>query len=59
MGRLPSEPGTEWVDLEGGFDARREFDVSDPENWPEMAAWLHYTLQIYLRVIERALVPQG
>lgn len=58
-GRLPSEPGTEWVDLEGGFDARREFDVSDPENWPEMAAWLHYMLHIYLRVIARAMVPRG
>jgi hypothetical protein len=57
-GRLRSEPATEWVNLEGGFDARREFDVSDPENWPGMAAWLHYMLQIYLRVIESAPVRQ-
>ena len=51
-GRLTDSPGTEWVDVAGGFDARREFDVEDAENWPDMAAWLHYMLQIYLKVIE-------
>ncbi len=56
-GRLSSEPGTEWVDLEGGFDARRQFDVSDPENWPDMATWVHYMLHIYLRVIARTVAP--
>ena len=58
-GRFKFTPGTEWIDAAGGFDARREFDVSDPENWPHMAAWLHYMLQIYLKVIERATVAQG
>ena len=58
-GRFPDGPGTQWVDLEGGFDARREFDVSDPGNWPDMAAWLHYMLQIYLRVIENAAALVG
>lgn len=58
-GRQASSLGTEWMELEGGFDARREFDVSDPESWPHMAAWLHYMLHIYLRVIEKAMVPQG
>ena len=53
-GRFPDGPGTEWVNLDGGFDARREFDVSDSESWPGMAAWLHYMLRIYLRVIERS-----
>ncbi len=57
-GRLSSDPGTEWGGLEGGFDARREFDVSNPENWAHMAAWLHYMLHIYLRVIENSLAPQ-
>ena len=57
-GRLATQPGTEWVDLEGGFDAKREFDISDPDNWPDMAAWLHYMLHIYLRVIEKALAPK-
>ena len=42
----------------GEFDTLREFDVSDPENWQNMAAWLHYMLHIYLRVIENALVAQ-
>ncbi len=55
-GRLHAGPRTEWGELEGGFDARMEFDVSDPESWPDMAAWLHYMLQIYLRVIENSLV---
>ena len=54
-GRLPNGPETEWIDVAGGFDAKREFDISDPDNWPEMAAWLHYMLQIYLRVIEKEL----
>ena len=58
-GRFPDGPGTQWVNLDGGFDARREFDVSDPETWPDMAAWLHYMLQIYLRVIENAAAPVG
>ena len=58
-GRFPDGTGTQWVDLDGGFDARREFDVSDPENWPDMAAWLHYMLQIYLRVIEKSAAPVG
>ena len=53
-GRFPGGPGTEWVKLEGGFDARREFDVSDPDSWPHMADWLHYMLRIYLRVIENS-----
>ena len=51
-------PATEWRNVAGGFDAKREFDVSDPENWPDMAAWLHYMLQIYIRVIENAPVPR-
>ena len=42
----------------GGFHARMEFEVDDPENWPHMAAWLHYMLHIYLKVIENALVAQ-
>ena len=58
-GRIADKPRTEWVDLEGGFDALREFDVSDAENWPDMAAWLHYMLQMYLRVIEKAQVTQS
>ena len=49
-------PATEWINVAGDFDASREFDVSDPENWPHMAAWLHYMLQIYRRVIENTLV---
>ena len=57
-GRLNFQPGTEWNDVAGGFDARREFEAGDPENWPDMAAWLHYMLHIYQRVIENALVPQ-
>ena len=57
-GRFPDGPGTEWANLDGGFDARREFDVSDQEIRPEMASWLHYMLEIYLRVIERTSVPQ-
>ena len=52
-------PGTEWVNATGGFDASREFDVDDPENWPHMAAWLHYMLQIYMKVIDSALAPRG
>ena len=52
-------PGTEWVNATGGFDASREFDVDDPENWPHMAAWLHYMLHIYLKVIDNALVARG
>ena len=51
-----TEPGTEWINATGGFDACREFDVDDPENWQHMAAWLHYMLHIYLRVIEKAQV---
>lgn len=58
-GRLPDGPATEWGHLEGGLDAKREFNVDDRESWPDMAAWLHYTLQIYLRVIERATAPVG
>ena len=58
-GRPHLRPGTEWKDATGGFDARREFDAANPENWPDMAAWLHYMLHIYQRVIENALVPQG
>ena len=58
-GRLNFQPGTEWTDLEGSFDARREFDAADPENWPDMAAWLHYMLHIYLRVIENTLARRG
>ena len=58
-GRLNFKPGTEWVGAAGGFDASREFDVNGPENWPDMAAWLHYMLHIYLRVIENALAPKG
>ena len=57
-GRFPAGTGTEWGELEGGFDARMEFDVSDPETRPDMAAWLHYMLHIYLRVIENSLVPR-
>ena len=57
-GRLQDKPATEWEDLEGGFDARRDFDVSDTENWSDMAAWLHYMLHIYLRVVENSMVPQ-
>ena len=58
-GRFPDGPVTQWVNLDGGFDARREFDVANPESWPDMAAWLHYMLQIYLRVIESAAAPVG
>ena len=54
--RLNFEPGTEW-DEEGEFDASREFDVNDPENWEHMAAWLHYMLHIYLRLIDKAQAP--
>jgi hypothetical protein len=57
-GRFQFTPGTEWIDAAGGFDARREFEVADAENWPHMAAWLHYMLQIYLKVIDGALVAQ-
>ncbi len=62
-GRRNFKPGAEWVEAAGGFDARREFDVNDPENWPHMAVWPHYMLHIYLRVIylrviENALVAQ-
>ena len=56
-GRLNFQPGTEWTGVEGGFDARREFDVSDPENWQYMVEWLHHILHIYLRVIEKAHNP--
>ena len=55
--RLKFKPGTEWDEEEGGLDALREFDVYDPENWQHMAAWLHYMLHIYLRVIEKAHNP--
>ena len=48
-------PITEWENAWGGFDALREFDVSDRENWPDMAAWLHYMLCIYQKVIEKSL----
>ena len=58
-GRLANSPGTEWISAPGGFDASREFEVADPENWPHMAAWLHYMLQIYLRVIEKAMATRG
>ena len=58
-GLLNLSPGTEWLNATGGFDASREFDVDDPENWPHMAAWLHYMLQIYLKVIDGSLVRQG
>lgn len=57
-GRLQGPPGTQW-EMAGEFDALREFDVSDPENWPDMAAWLHYMLHIYLRVIDNALAVRG
>ena len=56
-GRLNFQPGTEWTDLEGSFDAKREFDATDPEIWPDMAAWLHYMLHIYQKVIENSLAP--
>ena len=56
-GRFQFTPGTEWIDATGGFDARREFEAADPENWADMAAWLHYMLQIYRKVINNALVP--
>ena len=58
-GRADFEPGTEWRDLPDGCDARREFETDDPDNWPHMAAWLHYMLHIYLKVIESAPVAQG
>ena len=58
-GHLPAGNGTQWGELDGGLDAKREFDVSDPENWPDMAGWLHYMLQIYLRVVENSPVPRG
>ena len=57
-GRLNFQPGTEWQGAAGGFDARREFDAADPENWPDMAAWLHYMLCLYQKVIENAMAPQ-
>ena len=53
-GRSGLNPATEWVKAAEGLDASREFDVSDPQNWQHMAAWLHYMLHIYLRVIEKA-----
>ena len=55
--RLKFQPGTEWDEEEGGFDALREFDARDPENWEHMAAWLHYMLHIYRKVIESSLAP--
>ena len=57
-GRLKFTPGTEWIDAAGGFDARREFDVAEPDGWSDMASWLHYMLQIYVRVIDNALVAR-
>ena len=54
-GRFQNSPATEWKDVTGGFDAKREFDASDPENWNDIAAWLHYMLQIYLHVIDNSL----
>ena len=51
-GKVQGNPVTEWIDVSGGFDAKLEFDVSDMDNWEDMAAWLHYMLLIYLRVIE-------
>ena len=56
--RFPDGPGTEWTHLEDGFDAWREFDVSDQDSWPHMAALLHLMLQIYLKVIDNSLVAQ-
>ena len=50
-------PATKWKDAESGFDAMREFDADDPENWQYMAEWLHYMLHIYLRVIEKTQAP--
>ena len=55
---LRAQPGTQWDEESTGFDASREFDVEDAENWPHMAAWLHYMLHIYLKVIDNALVAQ-
>ena len=53
------DPVTEWRTSSGDFDASREFDVNDPENWEHMAAWLHYMLHIYLRIIANAPVARG
>ena len=53
-GRSGLTPATEWQRVAGGFDAKREFDVSVPENWQYMAEWLHYMLHIYRKVIEKA-----
>ena len=50
-----SDPVTMW-DEAGEFDALRDFDVADPENWQHMATWLHYMLQMYLRIIENSQV---
>ena len=58
-GRPSLVPATEWTRAAGGFDASREFDAGDPENWQHMAAWLHYMLHIYLWVIEKALAVRG
>ena len=57
-GRLNFQPTTEWNDVDGSFDVKREFDATDPENWPDMAAWIHYMLHIYQKVIENSLVTQ-
>ena len=51
-------PATQWKDVEGGFDAKWEFDAADPENWQYMAEWLHHMLHLYLRVIAKTLVAQ-
>lgn len=58
-GRPGLAPTTKWTNAAGDFDASREFDVSDPENWEHMAAWLHYMLRLYLGVIEKALASQA
>ena len=58
-GRLNFQPGTSWKDTDEGFDARRDFDAADLENWQYMAEWLHYMLHIYLRVIDNALAVRG
>ncbi len=54
---LPLPPGTRWQDTPNGFDATREFDTANPDNWPDMAAWLHYMLHIYTRIAETAHPP--
>ena len=56
-GRPNLSPLTEWKQAAGGFDARRDFDAADRENWQYMAEWLHHMLHMYQKIIKNSL-PQ-